>query len=127
MSITIATVTITRAEGQIGLDDFNPHTFDSMIEANSYLRDMALTAPNSGGSDKVDFKVTFEDEQSYTGTYDLKQEDMATGDLSAHMRAFVRFNTGRHCPEHLTPEQYQEFTQRFDTGKWIDFLCTYDF
>lgn len=124
MSINIASVTITRAEGTINLD-----SFESMIEANSYLQDMALTAPANGGYHKVDFKVTFEDEETYTGRYDLKQEDMTKGDIADHMRSFVRFNTGQSCPAHMTPEQYEEFISqcKIDTDGWIKFLCIYNF
>ncbi len=129
MSIGIANIEITRIEGNTDLDNFKPHTFDSMVEANSYIKDIASSAPEHGGYDKVDFKVTFEDEETYTGRYDLKRDHTTTGDLGDHMRSFVRFYTGRSCPAHMTPEQYEEFIAQcdVDTNHWIDFLCTYDF
>jgi hypothetical protein len=86
--------------------------FKSYDEVNRYLRDMSYHGP-SLGYDKTDFRVTFEDGETYEGWYDLHrsgtEQENPNGrcDLLDHIRAHVSFYTGDHKPEWMEKDDYE--------------------
>jgi hypothetical protein len=87
------TITITRAEGLIEECD-KPETATTWEEANAILRRWSDTAPKTGGYDKCDFVIVFDDGQDYKGRYDLQHWECGRPDLAAHVRAFVNYLAG---------------------------------
>jgi len=75
--IKARSITLQRAEGTIGRDDFGPKTVTAKEggnvweQADRLLFDWSQTAPRGGGYDKVDFTVNYEDGETYSGRYDL--------------------------------------------------------
>jgi hypothetical protein len=60
----------------------------------------------TGSYCKTGFIVRYEDGHEYTGRLDVNtKHDTNVGE---HMLAVQRFNTGEHCPDHMTQEQYEE-------------------
>jgi hypothetical protein len=52
--------TIRRAEGMQGRDDFTEHKFKNLEEANNYLQEQSLTAPDYGnGYHKTDVTIHY--------------------------------------------------------------------
>lgn len=136
VKIKPTSITLTRAEGpheEVG----KPQTVtgerhSTWIEADSVLRGWAGTAPESGGYDKIDFVVTYEDGQTYRGRYDLKHWSVESPDLGKHVSRFVKYYAGLYKPPHMSQEQYQqylstvtpqtieetkEFYERYDVGE----------
>ena len=87
-------------------------SFKTIEEANAFLRFIAHESPTKG-YDKTDFRTVWEDGEVYEGRYDLhhidQNQENPNGriDLADHIRAWVRFLTGDHCPAHMTQERYQ--------------------
>jgi hypothetical protein len=105
--IPIKTIEITRVEGLI-TDSFQKVTVTSFAAANSELTWMARTAP-AVGYDKVDFRITWQDEQFYEGRYELTENMSA--DLGKHVLTFCSVHGGRLRPERLTLEEYDRILQ----------------
>lgn len=108
--IPVKTIWIHRAEGPTR--DLGEHLVASFETANAILRRWAQTAPDKGGYDKVDFKVTWDDGETYEGRYDLVREDTTKADLARHMKEFCSFHGGLWCPPHMKKEVYKEFIER---------------
>jgi len=131
IKIKPAKIILTRAEGQIGVDSFDPTEAASFREADSILRKWALTAPKELGYDKVDFKVIFEDGEIYEGRYDLKYKDITEASLENHMKEFLRFLAGLSS-SWMSEKQYTQFLEENETREpgerqaCLDFLCRYD-
>jgi hypothetical protein len=87
------TITITRAEGPTCECD-RPETADTWAGANAILFRWSRTAPETGGYDKCDFKIVFEDGHEYDGRYDLMHFRREHPDLARHVRSFVRYLAG---------------------------------
>ena len=98
------------------------------MDADNILRKWSLTAPEFGGYDKCDFTITYADGETYTGRYDLKRHDIGFPELLArHIRGFVEFCAGLHCPSHMTTEQYREYlSDNNSTAEYQDFLNRYE-
>lgn len=79
--IQLKQVTITRAEGPSS-DCGRPGVYKSFTEANGRLRRISETAPKTGGYDKTDVVVEWEDGQTYTGRWDVKHHSQKDADLS---------------------------------------------
>ena len=124
-------IILTRAEGEIGVDSFDPTEAASFREADSILRKWALTAPKKLGYNKVDFKVIFDDGEIYEGRYDLKYKDKAEASLENHMKDFLRFLAGL-SPAWMSEKQYAQFLEedeKREPGRrqaCLDFLGRYD-
>ena len=107
-------ITLQRAEGTIGRDDFSPDTVraagDRSVwqQADRQLLEWAQTAPQGGGYHKVDFIVAYEDGNIYRGRYDLKHWSVEYPSLAKHMRSLVAFHAGEYRPPHMTEQQYRE-------------------
>jgi hypothetical protein len=87
-------ITITRAEGFVEECD-KPETATSWLAADAILRRWSNTAPKTGGYDKCDFSIVFEDGQDYKGRYDLKHWEAETPDLAHHVRSFISYLSGK--------------------------------
>lgn len=122
--IPIKSIWLNRAEGPNW--DLGERTVSSFEDANRVLRKWAETAPKGGGYDKVDFKVTWEDGETYEGRYDLVREDTSKASLEKHMREFCSFHGGLWCPPHMKRQAYDEFIERQerdpDMPKRMEFL-----
>ncbi|GEM_PF-1380004 len=131
VKIKPAKIILTRAEGEIGVDSFDPTETVSFEEANLILKKWALTAPKELGYDKVDFKVIFEDGEIYEGRYDLKYKDKTEASLENHMKDFLRFVAGL-SPSWMSEKQYAQFLEQKEKREpgereaCLDFLKRYD-
>jgi hypothetical protein len=91
--VQVKTITITRAEGLASECD-KPETATSWAHANAILFKWSRTAPRTGGYDKCDFKIVFDDGREYEGRYDLQHFSVEHPNLSRHVKSFVSFLAG---------------------------------
>lgn len=103
-------ITISRGEGPIsecGIPyEFTNTDFLSAWDlTNAALRKMSDSCRE--GSDKVDFWIEFENEDTYNGTYYLQKD--GPFDLAKHILDYQLMHTGEHCPSHMTQEQYEGY------------------
>jgi len=89
------TIRLERAEGLIA-ECNKPVTVSSWAHANAVLFNWSRTAPKTGGYDKCDFKVVFEDGTEYEGRYDLVHYTCEHPNLARHVRSFVRYLAGEY-------------------------------
>lgn len=108
--IPVKSIWLDRAEGYTR--DLETVTVSSFEAADAVLRKWARTAPEGGGYNKVDFKVTWEDGETYAGRYDLVRADTTKASLSTHMKEFCSFHGGLWCPPHMKRQIYDEFIER---------------
>jgi hypothetical protein len=81
--------------------------------SDAILSAWSTTAPDSGGYDKCDFIVTYEDGETYHGRFDLKRKHGGVkGLLSSQIWHHVSFIIGQWCPPHMEQEQYQEYIKQ---------------
>ena len=129
--IGVKSVELLRGEGIISFTDPFMKAYDSLNRANLALSALAHEAPKNGGYNKISYKVTFMDGETYEGRIDLKHHDIGYTDIIQHsMGSFVDFHAGRYCPDHMTRESYNQFMDRFgkETMKgYADFRDRYDF
>ena len=124
--LQITKVWIARAEGRPS--ECIARTYEgpgSLKQADTELRSWARTAPEGGGYDKCDFRVTWEDGETYEGRYDLVRDDTVKASIGAQMVSFLRFYAGTQCPGHLTEVEYRAFLKRSDVDAaeyqvWLD-------
>lgn len=109
------------------------HTFDKWFDAGVHIRSIAFYAPRTGGYDKTNFVVLFEDDSTYNGRLDIQHYTLPypanDNDLAKHIYDHVRFYAGQYCPSHMDAEHYQGILN--DAGLDIikqhkDFLSTYE-
>jgi hypothetical protein len=106
---------IRRAEGRPGRDDMEPHTFKAGAvspweQANAWIHRQARSAPEGGGYDKTDFKITYADGETYEGRFDLEREHAGRHDpLGEHVRTFLQFYAGTYRPPHMAEEKYRAY------------------
>ncbi len=111
--IQVKNIWINRAEGfsdECGID----HIVSDFNEADAMLAQMSQSAPDDFGYNKVDFRITFEDDNTYEGTYDLKHYSVELPDLEGHVARELNFYAGNYCPDHMTVEQYRDFLTSLD-------------
>lgn len=119
--IQVRNIELTRVEGMFHEVD-RPYVTTSdcpWTEANTWLLKESVTAPEHGGYDKLDFTITFENDKTYDGRYDLKHFSCETPDLISHVRDFVRFSAGVDCPDHMTEESWRGYlkaTEHYSPG-----------
>jgi hypothetical protein len=97
--------------------------------ANAVLRSWSESAPSTGGYDKCDFTIRFEDKVEYKGRYDLYHYSKETPDLVKHVYEDVAFQGGLFCPEHMSRDVYESVLEDIgeETQKaCIEFLETYE-
>lgn len=109
---TITKVEIRRGEGPSHLCG-KWRSFLTIEGAESYLRDMAFTAPKGGGYDKHDVKIHMSDGDSYEGRIDLTHDHVSGYDIRRHVADFMGFLAGVHRPAHMTEQQYNSATKMY--------------
>ncbi|BAS31228.1 SNF2-related protein [Dehalococcoides mccartyi] len=130
--IKAKTIVIERAEGPAS-ECGKPVTLtgpDVWQKAFYLLYKWGKTAPMHGGYDKCDFKVNWEDGQTYSGRYDLKHPDDETPDLDGHIYHLSAMYAGRFRPAWMNDRQWQDFLNDSTTKqlgpKYRDFLDKYE-
>jgi hypothetical protein len=70
--------------------------YDNLKQADGRLREISKTAPMTGGYDKTDVKVVFDDGFTYEGRWDVKHFSQPNADLSIgdHIRDELNFYAG---------------------------------
>jgi len=125
--VKIQSIVIDRAEGPCDL--CGERTFTNLADAEAYLKEVGETAPDTGGYDKCDFKITWEDGESYSGRADVQRIHATTGySLKEHITDFVSFVGGWARPSHVTAPQYAKYLSRFPANYGEEcrkFLDTY--
>lgn len=125
--IQVREIEIRRAEGPTWtLEDI---TVGSFREANQKLFDASQTAPETGGYNKVDFTITFEDGETYEGRYDLKHWSVEVPDLRKHVVTHLEVLAGYTVPAWMSEKIYDEMMERNEREGFArqarDFLDTY--
>lgn len=107
-------IEVHRGEGPRNECEGKWHAFTTFRDAEALLAKWARTAPKTGGYDKCDFKVTYEDGETYEGRADIKHDHIFGYSLSRHMTDFLTFYAGTRCPPHLSRERYEAFLATLD-------------
>lgn len=126
--IGVKEIYLYRAEGPALSDGTRKRTVKTYKEARSVLRDWSSTAPKAGeGYDKVDFKVTFEDGETYEGRLDIKHYTAPNNDLDVaqHIKDTVKYYSGER-PAWRKEKDYEDSMRGIDKQKFKDFLAKYD-
>lgn len=98
-----------RGAGAVG----DGSTFSTWAEAGRFIRErIAPHAPKGGAYDKVDFRITFADGETYGGRLDVQHPTYSDAhhgdrDLAAHVWGIAQFYAGNRQPDHLSEEDYQ--------------------
>lgn len=110
-------VSYSKAKKQV--EKVGERTTSSLEAADAILRRWSKTAPEKGhGYHKVDFKITWQDGESYDGRYDLEHEDGTKKNLiGEHVQQFLSFHAGYWCPPHLTREEYVKYLEQSGFGE----------
>ncbi|MFB1500783.1 hypothetical protein [Thiocapsa sp. N5-Cardenillas] len=110
--IAVEFIQIDRAEGPAEACGVTRHL--SWACAERRILNICRTAPARGGYDKCDFEIHWKDGEVYRGRYDAAAPGCRAyeGTLAAHVRRFLEFLTGEHCPDHMTPERYAQIVKR---------------
>ena len=106
MKAKVKSVWLYRAEGPINMND-REHTVETLEEAEDILSTWSLTV-HKKASDKVDFKVTWNNDEAYEGTHYLKHERGET--LSDQMISTLECYGGLKKPSHLSDKNWKLFT-----------------
>lgn len=126
--IGVKEITITRAEGLSRLCGIT-RKYDSWEAARKGMPLFNGTYPEPGqGYDKHDFRVIFEDGETYTGRLDVKQLAAVDNDqdVKQHVRDFIQFYTGKLRPLWMTQAQYEQALEGVNRQEYVDFLEKYD-
>ena len=106
----IISVVLNRAEGpssQCGKKEFD----DKAIREGEVQRTLCMwgmTAPKSGGYDKVDFEVKWECDYSYAGRFDMQFGGTDSGETFwVSLRNRLSFYAGRRRPAHFKDDHWQ--------------------
>jgi len=89
--IPVKNVTILWAEGRSDVVNQLPRTFNSIAEANGYLKWALKFSPKTGGYDKHGFRVTWKDGQTYDGRYDLNEEYYNSTPIEKQIKDFAKY------------------------------------
>ena len=108
--ITVKSITFTYSEGYSHPSIELPYTVTTWQAADEYLRVKALTAPDTGGYDKTDFKVVMSDGDTYGGRFDLQRKHTTQKNMiNRQIKETFEFHAGLHCPSHMTQADYEEY------------------
>lgn len=128
--IKLKSITFGFSENSMANSFLVGKSFKSFRDANLMIGKCAHTAPDTGGYDKTDFTLTFEDGEVYNGRLDMDRKMVGGyGILQKHVRSFLEFYAGKHRPAHLTQEQYDRVLgyhgpdQQAECKEW---LANYD-
>lgn len=120
--IPIDSITIRAGEGRYAGATI---TVTDWPAANAWLLLQSTVAPATGGYDKHDFTITWEDGETYEGRYDLKHYSIEWPNLKRHVEGFARFMAGLRRPTHMTAEEYVLCVSRDDIEAWKSFVENY--
>lgn len=106
---SIQKVVIERAEGITGHYTMQPRTFEGETaeeQGNAWLREIAKTAPKTGGYDKTDVVITLSNGQDYSFRFDVQHTSLPDNDtnLRDHMRTWFLFNCRPEEIPHIAKE-----------------------
>ena len=115
--IKVKGIFLSRAEGPTR--DLGQRTVKSFEAANRVLKDWATSAPRDGSYNKVDFRVVWDDDESYEGRNDLTYEDTWKANLGDQIRRFMLYHSGLERPFYLPSERYESFISEMEkrTGR----------
>jgi hypothetical protein len=133
MKTPIVSIKLNRGEGPSS-ECGKPVTVDSWEAAHTTLLAWSMTAPRTGGYDKVDFWLAYRDGYVYQGRFDMKYllvDGKNRQSLEEHVQSFLLFNAGLYCPSHLTEEKYRDCVKRMADGMggvdaFRDHIASYD-
>jgi len=131
--IAVKSVWLNRAEGPVEeCVKVLLEGSDSLETAQAVFAKWGKTAPEKGGGyDKCDFKVTFEDGETYEGRYDLQNTGYNdSGETVAQQMAnFVGFLAGTKRPAWMNDKQWADACKRHadDAADAKAFLAKYEF
>ncbi len=80
--VKVKAIVITRQGGPI--ESYYDVVLGNWAETDAILKLWAKTAPNTGYYDTCHFRIFFEDGNTYSGTYRLRQQDAFLKDLLPH-------------------------------------------
>ena len=80
--VKVKAIVITREGGPI--EGYYDVVLGNWAESDAILKLWARTAPNTGYYDTCNFKILFQDGNSYSGTYRLRQPDTFLKELLPH-------------------------------------------
>jgi hypothetical protein len=128
--IHMTSITFKYKEGRTIWDKHFPVTVHSWDEAQKIMIPWIHDAPENGGYDKLDFRIEYEDGESYEGTIDLKREHLGVPNpVGNHVYSFAMFHAGRHLPDWMKEEAYQEILDLYGIEtmeEYQEFLDNYD-
>ena len=123
---TIKKITINWAESSLVNEG---ETFDHLLKANQVLEKISKEREGKLGYSKVSYTVLFDDDQTYTGRFDVhgitQKQETSNGALCflQSMRDFVSFKAGLRKPDWMTDEQYKNATiDKAEFADWVDRL-----
>lgn len=120
-------IVLERAEGlheEVG----KPHVVHTYEQADKILKKWAKTV-RGNAADKTDFVVIYRDGYNYNGTFFLQKKHIdGKGLLQTHMFEFTAYNAGINRPDHLKPDEYQDYIDKHSQQKYSaqQFLDNYD-
>lgn len=125
--IRVRLIEFSFKEGQFGGVFDPPRKFLTFADAQHQLLLWASFAPLGGAYDKIDFRVTWADGETYTGRYDLVHSSVAMPSLQGHIRGSLEFYAGIARPAHLSDDTYRAFVNRDPEtrAQAESFLATY--
>lgn len=115
--IKVKGIFLNRAEGPTR--DLGQRTVKSLEAANRVIKEWATSAPRDGSYHKVDFRVVWDDDESYEGRYDMTYEDTWKANLGDQIRRFMLYHSGLERPFYLSSERYESFISEMEkrTGR----------
>ena len=125
-------ITLVRGEGPTEECD-QPVMVGSYAEASAVLARWARTAPASGGYDKCDFSVSWEDGETYEGRYDLQNTGFNdSGEtINGQMHSFLGFLAGTVRPAWVDDAKWATIRKDKEAdgsaASAREFLSKYDF
>jgi len=118
MKTAVTKVTLQRDEGRVGVDDFQPHTFPSLAQADLCLMCWARTAPENGGYHKVGFTVHWADGETYKGRFDLQRVHLRGASIGVHIWDVCMVASGRLRPGWMSDELWAGFLATVEREPW---------
>ena len=88
--------------------------FKTWGEVNKAIEEYQTIAPDNGAYDKCDYKVTWEDDQSWKSRYDMQRKSQP---LNEDVRDSLTYYSGRLSDEELSIRNLsrEEYTRRINT------------
>jgi hypothetical protein len=106
--IKVKAVVITRMGGPIA--SYYDVVLGTWEESDAIMKLWAKAAPNNGCYDTCNFRIIFEDGNSYSGTYRLRQHD-------AFLKNLIPHHICKICDETSAGWSADEFLDKYDIPK----------